>query len=84
MKKLFIDVMTAICYHIYLSVLSACQSKKDKILQILLVFVLYPAMMADIDYIERLFNHDVYCYILYILLVFILYPALMVGNDYID
>ena len=28
--------------------LSACQSK-DKILRILLVFVLYPAMMVDID-----------------------------------
>ena len=29
--------------------------------------------------IERLFSHDVYCYILYILVVFILYPALMVA-----
>ena len=54
-----------------------CQSR-DKILYILLVFALYPAMMVD----NELGMIYIATYILYILLVFVLYPAMMVGNYY--
>ena len=44
-KKLFIDVMIAICYHIYLSIYLPAKVR----IKLELVFVLYPAMMANND-----------------------------------